>query len=1120
MADNHRKSKHMDDQKNKQTSQLSDDAVFGAGSASLGNALTLAERVGMVLLGLGLITALAVGGYAISQRSNRQTTQQESEKNVSSIALEDLMSVSNGEVQLDKPLRVSDNFILSPTPQPTGAVSGQLYYDQSTNRPYYFNGTSFISLSQDGVTSLGGASGSITLGNGLSIVNNQLSVTAIPAQVGTVLQSSSNNPIYSAGTGIAINGQTISNGGVTSLAGTANQILVSQSSGGVTLSLPQDIAVSSSPSFASIRANSLKSQLSGSNETIISFANPTTTNSVVVPDAGGTICLSSNNCGFAAGGSYVNLQVATPGVQQIGNIHISGSILAGSFSGDGTNLANVNAAQLGGQSGSYYTNASNVSSGTLSDARLSTNVTTQGNTFNGTNQLVQTNGFGALPSLSGTNLTNLNGSSIASGTVADARLTTNVTLQGNSFNGSSQLVQTTAGGLLPALSGINLTNVDAAQLGGQTSGYYTNASNIASGTLADARLSNNVALQNAANIFTGANVFQNTVDSTTAFRIQNAAGTNLFVADTTNSRVGIGLSGNAALSTLHTSGTLTVGYNGGTAGAPGVLQLTQGGSSPTSNRLNFGTDGTGWGFAISKNQAGTVTDILYVKDNGNVGIGNLSPTYKLDVAGSTTTARLGKVILADDAPFYTGANINAGANQLGIGTTGAGILGLFTNNAERLRVDTSGNVGIGTTAPSAKLEVRDNTSQTVFASATKGVVHIQGGGLNNDYTSLTFGDTNLSPTGKIAVLKTASGSYLQFGTTNLWGSINNTALSIDYNGGSTFRNGVNSTTGFQIQNAAGTSNLFIADTTNSRIGIGVAPTYRLDLGTGAVQGRLGSVLTGSWPANSPYAFFGNSALDQSIAGNYALLQQNTGNTYLNAAAGQALYLRMGNSDVATFSGSGVATFKNLSDSASAFRVQNTAGVTLLGVDTANSKILSGIADGATSVGFALNTTSAYSTAGAKLLSVQNAGVEKFAIDKDGLISTGSISVNSYLKTTCGGTYNYTSGTWFDLWAPTSAQLGGYVVQVGFSSYPKGGWIYAYNGMFFYSIGVGSTSSSETFSIPVSASSHALNGRTVAFRTVTAFGYSAPPKLQMQITGESYNGVSISCKATKMFNDNW
>lgn len=54
------------------------------------------------------------------------------------------------------------------------------------------------------------------------------------------------------------------------------------------------------------------------------------------------------------------------------------------------------------------TNASNISSGTLSDSRLSANVTTQGNTFNTANKLVQLDATAKLPAVDGSQLTNLN----------------------------------------------------------------------------------------------------------------------------------------------------------------------------------------------------------------------------------------------------------------------------------------------------------------------------------------------------------------------------------------------------------------------------------------------------------------------------------------------------------------------------------------------------------------------------------------------------------------------------------------------------------------------------------------------------------------------------------------
>jgi hypothetical protein len=57
------------------------------------------------------------------------------------------------------------------------------------------------------------------------------------------------------------------------------------------------------------------------------------------------------------------------------------------------------------------------------------------------------------------NIDTTNASNIASGTLADARLTSAVTKQGNTFNGASQLVQLDASTKLPAIDGSNLTNL-------------------------------------------------------------------------------------------------------------------------------------------------------------------------------------------------------------------------------------------------------------------------------------------------------------------------------------------------------------------------------------------------------------------------------------------------------------------------------------------------------------------------------------------------------------------------------------------------------------------------------------------------------------------------------------
>lgn len=251
--------------------------------------------------------------------------------------------------------------------------------------------------------------------------------------------------------------------------------------------------------------------------------------------------------------------------------------------------------------------------GTLPDSNLSSRVTLQGNSFNGASQLLQLTTTGALPVLDGSNLTNVkstavattldghssayftNASNLSSGTVADARLSGSVTLQGNSFNGASQLLQLAASGLIPVLNGSNLTSVNASLLNGQLGSFYTNATNISSGTLGDSRLSTNVALLNGTQSFTGNNTFTGTVlsknasNSSAAFQIQNSGGVNLLTVDTTGSgAITISALGSSTYSDEFNSGgpTADAKWTFSTPGVSGTYDV----NSTTAGKLHFATD--------------------------------------------------------------------------------------------------------------------------------------------------------------------------------------------------------------------------------------------------------------------------------------------------------------------------------------------------------------------------------------------------------------------------------------------------------------------------------------------------------------------------------------------------
>ena len=191
---------------------------------------------------------------------------------------------------------------------------------------------------------------------------------------------------------------------------------------------------------------------------------------------------------------------------------------------------------------------------------------------------------------------------------------------------------------------------------------------------------------------------------------------------------------------------------------------------PTSRGLGFqltGTSGANSRFFF-RNIAGT--DIMYIADSGNVGIGTTSPLDKLHVNGKlrvatntqiydneinrldnsnlylqhsysgnvimvtgggnvgigTTNPQYGKLQVDGDVGLSLGngvwkvrlGNPNYGSALLNVynGDQGNGIpvLDVGTNWGSALFVTNTGNVGIGTTSPSVKLQVAGTVKATAF----------------------------------------------------------------------------------------------------------------------------------------------------------------------------------------------------------------------------------------------------------------------------------------------------------------------------------------------------------------------------------------------------------------------
>ena len=107
--------------------------------------------------------------------------------------------------------------------------------------------------------------------------------------------------------------------------------------------------------------------------------------------------------------------------------------------------------------------------------------------------------------------------------------------------------------------------------------------------------------------------------------------------------------------------------------------------------------------------------------DGKIGIGTTNPNRDLEVSRDGNA-----FIRAQNTATSTNIDIVSG-NGIGyVGSQSNHDLGLQTNNTERLRVTTTGNVGIGSAIPNAKLEVRDGKIRAGDNQSTNGMTILEG----------------------------------------------------------------------------------------------------------------------------------------------------------------------------------------------------------------------------------------------------------------------------------------------------------------------------------------------------------------------------------------------------------
>jgi hypothetical protein len=202
--------------------------------------------------------------------------------------------------------------------------------------------------------------------------------------------------------------------------------------------------------------------------------------------------------------------------------------------------------------------------------------------------------------------------------------------------------------------------------------------------------------------------------------------------------------------------------------------------------INNGADRNLW-FRV--NGSGTGTELLSINDaqstrqslafsassfyfdSGNVGIGTTSPAWKLDVSG------LGRF---RDANTYEGAFIEGTNGVSYFGSLATDAISLYSSGVSRVYINSSGNVGIGTTNPLYKTVIQTpnqtfglvvtsnaNDSETglyVQPDHTNGLVKLHASGGSDKSFGFLTGNTErlrITSTGNVGIGTTSPGHKLQ-----------------------------------------------------------------------------------------------------------------------------------------------------------------------------------------------------------------------------------------------------------------------------------------------------------------------------------------------------------------------